>query len=351
LTPPRCRQAIALGLLLPGLLFAHPAVAASARPVPKKASPKSHPRTHPVVERKARTDTRPAVVAGRTVHAVRPGEPRTRPAVAAGRTVHAARSGEPPTKPAAAVGRAVHVVRSGDTLSRIAVRYGVSRKALLDANKLAHPERLRVGQRIMVPRAPMAAPEEPVRLIDAALANGDVLLVRAGPRRVPTRLYMAETGTESLGVELAWPVEGEVISPFGRRHRGWHAGLDIKAEIGSPILAAAAGTVISSGQEPAYGRVIRVEHDGGVVTVYAHNLENLVEVGDHVSPGTIIGTVGRSGRATGPHLHFEIRHDGIVYNPLHLLPPREVIEARPEEAPDMAMHSAGSEPIDGNEDE
>src|SRR5262249_23559847 len=73
-----------------------------------------------------------------------------------------------------------------------------------------------------------------------------------GPRRVPTRFYMAEPGLENT-IEFAWPVEGQVVSPFGRRRLGWHAGMDIKAEIGAPILAAAPGTVISSGQERAYG--------------------------------------------------------------------------------------------------
>jgi len=314
---PRCRQAIGLGLLLPGLFLAHPGLPEATAAPPKKASPrphtppKTHPmsKTHPLPERKARE-----------------------------------------SKPAAPVGRTVHVVRSGESLSRIAARHGVSRKALIDTNHLARPEQLRVGQRLVVPSAKMAANEKPVRLIDAVLANGDVLLVRAGPRRVPTHFYMAEPGLEN-GIEFVWPVEGQVVSPFGRRRLGWHAGMDIKAEIGAPILAAAPGTVISSGQERAYGRVIRVEHEGGFVTVYAHNLENLVEVGDRVSTGTIIGTVGRSGRATGPHLHFEIRHDGMVYNPIHLLPTREVVDVKVDEAPDMPTDSARVHPMDSDEDE
>jgi len=308
-TRPRCRQAIGVGLLLPGLLLAHAgAVNAGSRPAaptPKKSPTKSRP----AAERRARPDEKPAV------------------------------------------GRTVHVVRAGDTLSRIAQKYSVSRKALLDANKLARPEQLKLGQRIMVPGVRLAAGDKPVKLIDAVLANGDILLVRAGPRRVPTRFYMAEPGFDNQSIEFAWPVDGQVISPFGRRLRGWHAGMDIKAEIGSPILAAAAGTVISSGQERAYGRVIRIEHDGGFVTVYAHNLENLVEVGDRVAAGTIIGTVGRSGRVTGPHLHFEIRHDGMVYNPLHLLPARELIEVRTEESPHAPTESARVQPMDGEEDE
>ena len=318
MTRPRCRQAIGLGLLLPGLFFAHPGLSEAAPPPHKKASPRSHasPKTHPISEKKAR-EAKPRDI---------------KPA------------------PAASLRRTVHVVRSGETLSRIAVHYGVSRKALIDANGLARPEQLRAGQRLLVPSAKVAANEKPVRLIDAVLANGDVLLVRAGPRRVPTRFYMAEPGLEN-GIEFAWPVEGQVVSPFGRRRMGWHAGMDIKAEIGAPILAAAPGTVISSGQERAYGRVIRVEHEGGFVTVYAHNLENLVEVGDRVSTGTIIGTVGRSGRATGPHLHFEIRHDGMVYNPIHLLPAREAVEVKVDEAPDVPTESARVQPMDGDEDE
>lgn len=317
---PRCRQAIGLGLLLPGLLLSLPggadAATRTAVPAPKQpghkapAAKKAQPRAHHVAERKIR-----------------------------------------PEPPAAAVGRTVHVVRARETLSRIAVHYGVTRKSLIDANKLTRPEQLRAGQRLVVPSARMAAGEKPVKLIDAVLANGDILLVRAGPRRVPTRFYMAEPGFDKLSVDFAWPVDGQVISPFGRRRRGWHAGMDIKAEIGAPILAAAAGTVISSGQERAYGHVIRIEHEDGFVTLYAHNLENLVEVGDRVSAGTIIGTVGRSGRVTGPHLHFEIRHDGMVYNPLHLLPARETIEVRVDEAPDMPSDSARVHPVDGDEDE
>jgi len=72
--------------------------------------------------------------------------------------------------------------------------------------------------------------------------------------------------------------------------------------------------------------VVRIEHDQGFVTVYAHNDENLVAVGDHVSAGDKIATVGRTGRATAEHVHFEIRYEGRVYNPLYLLPlpPRSV---------------------------
>jgi murein DD-endopeptidase MepM/ murein hydrolase activator NlpD len=127
--------------------------------------------------------------------------------------------------------------------------------------------------------------------------------------------------------------------------------MDLKAETGTPILAAAPGVVISSGQERVYGRIIRIEHDSGFVTIYAHNLENLVEVGDRVSGGMIIATVGRSGRATTPHLHFEVRHEGMVYDPLHLLPGRDVIEVRADEAPDVLIEPASMHGADDDVDE
>jgi murein DD-endopeptidase MepM/ murein hydrolase activator NlpD len=123
-----------------------------------------------------------------------------------------------------------------------------------------------------------------------------------------------------------WPVAGPVTSTFGRRSRSWHRGVDIQAVPGTPIFASAAGVVIASGFEARYGQRVKIEHEGGFVTVYAHNERNLVEVGEEVAVGQVIGVVGRTGRATAEHVHFEIRYEGRVYNPLYLLPlpPRSV---------------------------
>ena len=81
--------------------------------------------------------------------------------------------------------------------------------------------------------------------------------------------------------------------------------------------------MLFSGSERFYGRMIKLEHPGGFTSTYAHNLENLVEVGDEVEAGAVIGTVGRSGHASASHLHFEIRREGMAYNPVHLLEERE----------------------------
>ena len=114
-----------------------------------------------------------------------------------------------------------------------------------------------------------------------------------------------------------------MISSFGQRSRGWHAGIDIKGEIGSEIVAAAPGTVVYSGWIRSYGQIVKIQHANGFITLYAHNEKNLVEVGEDVATGQVIATVGRSGQATGPHVHFEVRRDGRAYNPLHLLAPSE----------------------------
>jgi len=138
--------------------------------------------------------------------------------------------------------------------------------------------------------------------------------------RGPRGLELAVPDFVDASPLFTWPVEGPVTSTFGRRRSAWHRGIDIKAERGAVIFAAAAGVVVSSGVEPRYGRVVKIEHDGGFVTVYAHNEENLVQPGMHVSPGDPIATIGKTGRATAHHLHFEIRRNGAVYNPLYRLP-------------------------------
>lgn len=254
--------------------------------------------------------------------------------------VHAADSKKP--APSAAETR-VHVVASGDTLSGIAARYGVSVGALVAANRLAGERAtLRIGQRLTVPSATAAkASPEPVRK-PSVTARSSQALASTPPSPRGTRLEAAAReprgccapprccGPRNLMlfvpdfVELSplfsWPVDGPVSSTFGRRRTGWHRGIDIKADRGAVVFAAATGVVVTSDREPRYGRVVKIEHDGGFLTVYAHNEENLVEPGMRVAAGDPIATIGRTGRATAHHLHFEIRRDGSVYNPLYLLP-------------------------------
>jgi lipoprotein NlpD len=227
----------------------------------------------------------------------------------------------PPAGPAASSPtQRVHVVARGDTLSGLAARYRVTVSALIAANRLPGERMvLRVGQRLVIPASSTSAAvaSPPARKTTPVVARPKASVA---PPLGPRGLELAVPRFIEGAPPFVWPVEGPVSSTFGRRRSGWHRGIDIKAEHGSVVFAAAAGVVVTAGVEPRYGRVVKVEHDDGFLTVYAHNQENLVEVGMRVSAGDPIATIGRTGRATTDHLHFEIRRGGAVYNPLYLLP-------------------------------
>lgn len=230
-------------------------------------------------------------------------------------------SAAPPTKPAAPGVQRVHEVARGDTLIGLARRYGVSVAALVTANRLpGERAALRLGQRLMIPSGDGAAAQH------TAVAHPRVTkrLRDAPPRltsaRAPGDFFLAVPDFADALTAFIWPTEGVVTSSFGRRRLGWHRGIDIRGDRGDSIVAAAPGVVVVSGVEPRYGRVVKIEHDYGFITVYAHNDDNLVETGDRVLAGQRIASIGRTGRATSYHVHFEIRREGRVYNPLYMLP-------------------------------
>ena len=217
----------------------------------------------------------------------------------------------------AAAETTVHVVAKGDTLGAIARRYGITVKALVAANGLAGEKaKLKLGQRLQVPEPRRSLSREPGR--KGPLSPRTVRNLREP--RGPVNLVLAVPDFIDGAPAFLWPTDGPISSPFGRRRSGWHRGMDTKAEHGADVLAVAEGVVVASGMAPRYGRVVKIEHDDGFMTVYAHNDTNLVEVGEVVPAGQKIATIGRTGRATSWHLHFEVRRDGQVYNPLYMLP-------------------------------
>ncbi|HZP36905.1 MAG TPA: M23 family metallopeptidase [Methylomirabilota bacterium] len=233
-----------------------------------------------------------------------------------------------------------HRARNGESISLIAARYRVSRAAVVNANHLPDAHTLRIGQRLTIPGCrPSPGPEREGPVV---LSPEGSIRRRVGPLRVLTELVLApRPDFEEERIPIAWPLEGAVISTFGRRARGWHAGIDITGEMGSQILAAAAGTVLFSGWIRAYGHVVKVQHTGDFITLYAHNQKNLVEEGEEVEAGQVIAIVGRSGHASGPHLHFEVRRHGKAYNPLHLL---EQTDQTPVLEGDVAASSSEADP-------
>jgi murein DD-endopeptidase MepM/ murein hydrolase activator NlpD len=118
---------------------------------------------------------------------------------------------------------------------------------------------------------------------------------------------------------LVWPVDGPVTSPFGMRWGRMHTGIDIGVPYGTPIRAAAAGTVIYCGWEEGYGNLVVLDNGGNLSTAYAHQSSIAVSCGQQVSQGDVIGYVGCTGHCFGPHLHFEVRIDGNPVDPLGYL--------------------------------
>lgn len=169
--------------------------------------------------------------------------------------------------------------------------------------------------RLVVPvvRARAAAALEPSGPLADGSALGGALAVAGG-------------STTAVGDRM-WPVAGTVTSRFGmRRHpvRGgvrMHTGLDVAAATGTPIRAAAGGQVVRAGTLGGYGQVVDIAHGGGTITRYAHQSRLLVASGQQVAAGQVIGLVGSTGTATGPHLHVEVRTATGPIDPLSWLPP------------------------------
>jgi murein DD-endopeptidase MepM/ murein hydrolase activator NlpD len=138
-------------------------------------------------------------------------------------------------------------------------------------------------------------------------------------------LFTVDSAKKKL-IPTMLPVEGGWYSSnFGWRidpftgQRAYHEGIDVMAETGTPFYAAAGGVVIFSGWHPQYGNMIEIDHGNGLITRYAHASKRLVKIGDLVVRGVEIGKIGKTGRATGSHLHFEVRRRGAAVNPKQFL--------------------------------
>jgi murein DD-endopeptidase MepM/ murein hydrolase activator NlpD len=139
--------------------------------------------------------------------------------------------------------------------------------------------------------------------------------------RIRGQLAAAQGSTDSTpsASGLIWPVNGPVTSPFGYRWGRLHAGIDIGVPYGTPIHAAAAGTVVLAGWTGGYGNYTCIDHGGGLATCYAHQSSYAVSAGAQVSQGQVIGYVGSTGHSFGAHLHFEVRINGNPVDPLGYL--------------------------------
>ena len=132
----------------------------------------------------------------------------------------------------------------------------------------------------------------------------------------PINQSLETNSKKATSLQWRFPLPGaKVISPYGKRGKRIHSGVDIKTKDRDSIYAAFDGEVVFSKPYYGYGNLIRIRHANGLETCYSHNSENLVKEGQHVKAGQVIALVGQTGRATTPHLHFEIRVNGKARNP------------------------------------
>jgi murein DD-endopeptidase MepM/ murein hydrolase activator NlpD len=195
-----------------------------------------------------------------------------------------------------------HVVERHQTLYRICKTYGVDINKVASLNGLADPGKIQVGQRIFIPGAK--------RVLKVGIYLDDIA----------RESFHKERKKPSGMLNFMWPVEGSCVESFEESGRRKHLGIDISSPLGTLIKASGPGLVLYSGNGiRGYGNVIILRHSEEFVSVYAHNDINLVEEGRWVEKGEVIGKVGRTGRASGPHLHFEIRKNNKAIDPLLFL--------------------------------
>ncbi|MDX6475873.1 MAG: hypothetical protein QOH95_1384 [Gaiellaceae bacterium] len=153
--------------------------------------------------------------------------------------------------------------------------------------------------------------------IDSLQASSAALTARIQAAQANRQAGSPSSTPSSAG--LIWPVNGPVTSPFGWRWGRMHQGIDIGVGYGTPIRAAASGTVIYCGWESGYGNLTVLDNGGNIATAYGHQSSIAVACGQQVSQGDVIGYVGCTGHCTGPHLHFEVRISGSPVDPLGYL--------------------------------
>ncbi|MGE3269852.1 MAG: peptidoglycan DD-metalloendopeptidase family protein [Chloroflexota bacterium] len=234
----------------------------------------------------------------------------------------------------------LHTVKDGDTLDSLSEKYSVSKTGIVTVNGLAEDASLRTGQRLLIPvksnggdpaftPAPLAAAssEDAVPIPQNAGTGSPtppVISTIAPLIQVPG--VMTGTGAPSVTItnrkipKLAWPIAvNPPKSGVSQGFRPGHTGIDIFSPEGTPIRAAAGGTVKMAEKNPdgfsGYGWIVILDHGDGISTWYAHCGDFSVKTGDKVKAGDKIGEVGMTGRTTGPHLHFELRISASAVDP------------------------------------
>jgi len=238
---------------------------------------------------------------------------------------------------AASSPQGIYRVKRGETLSSIAHRLGFSAARLAAMNSISNKNRIFEGQILRLPSSIVehrVVAGETLSGIATEYGVGMALIASCNNIKdydavtVGTRLSIPAQGKQSarsaadrsiMAGQLPWPVTGWVSSPFGFRDGRMHEGLDIAADSGDPIKAVSGGRVIFAGTQDGYGLTVIIDHGDGISTLYGHCSKLLVKRGERVASGQLIARVGSTGRSSGPHLHLEVRLNGVPHDPLQCL--------------------------------
>jgi murein DD-endopeptidase MepM/ murein hydrolase activator NlpD len=250
----------------------------------------------------------------------------------------------------------VHTVAKGENLTEIADKYQVSTDSIAQTNRIPNPNVIDVNEDLVIPASTLSAATSSVvtasltqniegtpstALTAQGLPSAKVLLasnpkVQSSPdyassaSQIARRSIFSQMPSLELpplnanaagqflpsmlqnGVQkFIWPANGVFTSGYGYRWGRMHRGIDIAAPVGTPVVASAAGVVISAGwNDGGFGNLVEIRHPDGTVTRYAHNSSVLTRIGAVVEQGELIAHMGSTGRSTGPHTHFEIRPAG-----------------------------------------
>ena len=226
-------------------------------------------------------------------------------------------------------GARVHTVAAGETLYSISRAYSVDVNSLAAENNIDAPYALTVGQKLRLPATTVASQPQAVVSTPAKSdytqepAQADVkktadTKVTATPTKISSNPSTPLPALSTTGkVVFKWPVNGKILSSFGVKDNGlYNDGINISAALGTAVGAAESGVVAYAGNElKGMGNLVIIQHSGGWMTVYAHMDVMNVQRGDKVAQGQKIGTVGQTGKVTEPQLHFEIRKGTKAYDP------------------------------------
>lgn len=233
----------------------------------------------------------------------------------------------------------VYSVKQGDMVGEIATKYGISQDAIISVNKLKNTRSLQIGQFLKIPSIDgivysVKKGDTPEKIADMykisleklAVVNkiSDNNMLQAG-----TLVFLPDAKLDWVTIQeingdlFKIPIKGNyrITSRYGWRRdpftgrRSFHNGIDLAIHKGTPIYAALAGKIVATGVSNVYGNYIIVRHHAGYQTLYGHLNSILVRNGQYVTNQTRIGTVGTTGRSTGPHLHFTVYKHGATINP------------------------------------